>query len=111
MQLVTLCYTITARFPKGEWYGLASQVRRAAVSVPANIAEGYGRLHRGDYLRFLSMANGSLKELETEVEIASRMGYVRPDHAKEFAEQADELGRMLRSLTRRLSSNSLHPTP
>lgn len=109
--MVTLCYTVTSRFPKREWYGLTGQIRRAAVSVPANIAEGYGRSHRGDYLRYLSVANGSLKELETEMEIARQLDYLRPDHSRRFSLQAEELGKMLRSLARRLSNHPPHPTP
>jgi len=111
VRLVTLSYRITRRFPKPELYGLTSQIRRSAVSIPANIAEGYGRSHRGDYLRYLSVANGSLKELETEMLIAGELGYVPPEEASRFCERAEELGRMLGSLRRSLSDRRLHPTP
>jgi four helix bundle protein len=111
MRLVVLTYRTTRQFPKCELYGLTSQMRRSAVSIPANVAEGYGRSHRGDYLRYLSVANGSLKELETELLIAARLGFVTRAQARELSEIADELGRMLGSLTRSLSDRRLHPTP
>jgi len=111
LHLVALTYRVTRRFPKSELYGLTGQMRRAAVSIPANIAEGYGRSHRGDYLRYLSVANGSLKELETEMLIATRLGYVAPAASEEFLGIADELGRMLRSLAKSLSAHAPHPTP
>ncbi|HXY70576.1 MAG TPA: four helix bundle protein [Gemmatimonadales bacterium] len=103
-------YRVCARFPAAEVYGLASQIRRAAVSIPANIAEGYGRVHRGDYLRYLSVANGSLKEWETEMQIASDLGYVTPAEQRALMARSTELGRMLRSLTAKLVRRP-HPTP
>jgi four helix bundle protein len=89
------CYKVTESFPKHELYGLVSQIRRASVSVPANIAEGYGRANPGDYHRHLSIAPGSLKELETLLEIADRLGYGTDES---LARSCDEQGRMLRSL-------------
>lgn len=64
MALAEVCYRITKTFPKEEFYGMVSQIRRAAVSIPANIAEGYGREYRNEYIKFLRIAQGSLKELE-----------------------------------------------
>ena len=104
-------YRVCARFPKRESYGLVSQIQRAAVSIPANIAEGYGRSHRGDYLRYLSVANGSLKEWETEMLIAGHLGYVPNDELRRLMLAATELGRMLRSLSAKLRQPTLHPTP
>lgn len=72
-------YEATERFPRREIYGLAVQLRRAAVSVPSNIAEGHGREHLGDYLHHLSIANGSLMELETQIVIASQLAYLSAD--------------------------------
>lgn len=76
IEIVEEVYRSTARMPRDEHYGLRSQMRRAAVSVPSNVAEGYGRVHRGDYLRHLSFAMGSLHELETQLEISFRLGYL-----------------------------------
>ena len=110
MTLVLGSYRVCARFPKVEAYGLADQIRRAAVSIPSNIAEGYGRAHRGDYLRHLSVANGSLKEWETELRIANDLGYLPQREYRALMHSADELGRMLRALAKRLV-RSPHPTP
>jgi four helix bundle protein len=76
MDLAEHCYLVTQGFPQAEVYGLTSQLRRAAVSVPANIAEGYGREYRKEYIHFLRVAQGSLKELETHLILASRIGYL-----------------------------------
>ncbi|MBF2056612.1 MAG: four helix bundle protein [Cyanobacterium sp. T60_A2020_053] len=76
MDLVVNCYQLTSQFPKTEIYGLSSQIQRASVSIPANIAEGKGRNYLGDYIRHLSIANGSLKELETHLLIVERLEYI-----------------------------------
>ncbi|MGH7703681.1 MAG: four helix bundle protein [Gemmatimonadales bacterium] len=102
MALVLETYRLAKLLPCSERYGIVSQIRRAAVSIPANIAEGYGREHLGDYLRHLAMANGSLKELETEILIARNLGYlVEEDVTQTFAMTTD-LGKMLRALIKRL---------
>jgi four helix bundle protein len=111
MNLVLESYRLTARFPRNETFGLTSQIRRAAVSIPANIAEGHGRLHRGDYLRSLSVAIGSVQELETEVTLARHLGYTTAGEVLLITQMADEVGRMLGALTRRLRRPSLTPTP
>ncbi|MDZ4675634.1 MAG: four helix bundle protein [Gemmatimonadota bacterium] len=79
MELVTLVYALTRRFPADERFGLTSQARRAAVSVPANIAEGRTRTHRKVYLHHLSIAVGSLSELETHLLIAGRLGFLKQE--------------------------------
>lgn len=102
MDLVVEAYRLTKGFPKHETYGLASQLRKAAVSVPANIAEGHGREHLGDYLRHLSIANGSLMEVETHCIIALRLEYLSRSDARALLHRTRELGRMLAGLVRAL---------
>jgi four helix bundle protein len=99
------CYKLTRTFPRDELFGLTAQIRRSAVSVPANIAEGYGRELRGDYMRFLRIAQGSLKELETHLLIAVEVGCCAPESAAPPLEQADQIGRMLRALIRSLADS------
>ena len=117
MDLVIECYRLTAYFPKQECFGLSSQLQRAAVSVPANIAEGRGRYHTRDFLRFLSIASGSLAEIETHVMIAVRLEYLTSEQAQRTLAKADEVGRMLRGLQKSLRSKlllkqqSLAPSP
>jgi four helix bundle protein len=102
MQLVVAIYRDTRLFPSAEKHGLASQMQRAAVSVAANIAEGHGRTHRGEYLQFVSVANGSLKEMETEILLATQLAYISCDRSTELLQMTDRLGRMLGSLIRKL---------
>jgi four helix bundle protein len=102
MELVTALYQATSSFPKHELYGLVSQAQRAAISIPANIAEGHDRDSTKEYLRHLAIAVGSLAELETLITIGLRLHYL--DAAKHDALQLDcrSLGRMLRNLQRAL---------
>jgi four helix bundle protein len=102
MDLVEQCYRLSERFPRSEEFGLRAQVRRSAVSVPSNIAEGNGRSTTGDYLRHVSIAHGSLMELETQLLIAGRLQYLEPASIDQALAQTDEIGRMLTSLARRL---------
>jgi len=102
VDLVTGCYTLTKSFPRSEVYGLASQTQRAAVSVAANVAEGHGREHLDDYLRHLSIANGSLMELETHILIAQRLEYVGAVDVELLLDRASEVSRMLAGLTKKL---------
>lgn len=88
-----------------ERYGLASQIQRAAVSIAANIAEGHGRNGPGVYLHHLSIARGSLRELETLLILADRLGYSKAETHRDLAEAADEIGRMLYGLTMKISSS------
>ena len=102
MDLVVESYRLAKMFPKNEAYGLASQLQRAAVSIPANIAEGHGREHLGDYLRYLSIGNGSLMELETHPLIAGRLEYLQPNQVETVLAQSGELSRILAGLTKKL---------
>lgn len=104
MNLVVECYRSTEQFPKSEMYGLTSQLRRAAVSIPANIAEGQGRQHLGEFIQFLAIANGSLTELETHIQIAQRLEYLENNVAKQLLLQTDEVARMLKGLSKSLKS-------
>lgn len=98
MDLVVECYGVTRGFPDAVRFGLSSQLQRAAVSVPANIAEGRGRGHLKEFLRHVGIACGSLAELETHVEIARRLGYLPPERGMSLTERAGEVGRMLTGL-------------
>jgi len=82
IELAVLAYRLTEGFPRREIYGLASQMRRAGVSVPSNIAEGYGRASRREYLQFLSIAQGSLKELETQTILAEKLAFATSSQAR-----------------------------
>jgi len=98
MDLVEACYRLTKNLPQSEIYGLSSQIRRAAVSIPANIAEGHGRRSLGEYTQHLSIANGSLKELETHLMIAGRLKYCAENETAPALEACAEIGRMLSGL-------------
>lgn len=102
MDVVESVYLATEAFPREEVYALTSQLRRAAVSVASNIAEGQGRKSGKEFLNFLSMAYGSLREIETQVIIAERLGYLSQDNVKSILEQSGEVGRLINGL-----SNSL----
>ena len=102
MDMVVAVYKITAEFPAQEKYGLASQMQRAAVLIPANIAEGYGRLHRGDYVHHLSIARGSLAELETDITIAVRLDFIQREDAMPLWDMGQHVGQMLTKLIQSL---------
>jgi four helix bundle protein len=108
MDLVVAIYKITQSFPKTEVHGLAGQMERAAVSVPSNIAEGHGLKQTQAYARHLAIANGSLTELETQLEIARRLGYLTAE-SQSVLNQAGEVGRMLAGLRRSLQSRLESP--
>jgi len=105
MELVELVYRITHAWPSNERFGLVSQAQRASVSVPANIAEGYGRLHRGEYVHHLAIANGSLCELETLLLLAERVHIAANGTTAEARLLASRVGQMLTKQIR-----SLRPT-
>ena len=100
LDLTILIYRLSEGFPRNEIYGLTSQVRRASVSVPSNIAEGYGRGSRREYLQFLYIAQGSLKELETQTILAHQLNYVTANQADRILLESEVLGKMLGSLVR-----------
>jgi four helix bundle protein len=102
MDLAEASHRLTRAFPKDELFALGSQLRRSAYSVPSNIAEGYGREHTAEYLRFLRIAQGSLKELETQILLAARFGYSSEPEVAVALDLADRVGRMLRALIRTL---------
>ncbi len=103
MDLAEATYRLTQLFPREEQFGLISQARRAASSIPANIAEGYGRGTRPAYASFVRIAQGSLKELETHLILAERIGACARGTTDPLLLEADEIGRMLRSLLSKLS--------
>jgi four helix bundle protein len=102
MDLVERCYELSAAFPRSEEFGLRAQLRRSAVSIPSNVAEGHGRSATGDYCRHVFIAHGSLMELETQVQIAGRLGYLDAKALAELQVRTEELGRMLNALGRKL---------
>ncbi len=103
MNLVEICYKITNEFPKEELYGLTNQIRRAAVSIPSNIAEGQGRWSTKEFLRFLSIAKGSLSELETQLIISQRLAYLSENKLNKIIELTNEIGKMISGLRKSLS--------
>ena len=98
-------YGVTKRFPREEIYGLTSQVRRAAVSVPSNIAEGQGRWSTGEFIQFLGIAHGSLQEAETQLLIGVRLCYVTLDEIANVLELIAETGRLINGLHRSLQAS------
>ena len=101
--LTVAIYQKTQGFPKEELYGVTSQIRRAAVSTPSNIAEGQGRQTETDFRRFLSIAYGSLREAETQVLIAERLRYISAETRAALIQMSEEIGRMLSGLRRSLA--------
>lgn len=109
MGLVELVYRATAGFPDAERYGLVSQLRRAAVSVPSNVAEGYGRGTSQDYLRFLRLARGSLFETDTQILIAHRLGYLNDTTLEDLQGQINDVGRVLAGLIKSIEDRIASP--
>jgi four helix bundle protein len=110
MDFVVECYRVTRTFPKNEVYGLTSQLQRAAVSIPANIAEGQGRQHDKEFLQHLAIAYGSLAEVETHIQIARRLEYVDGEKENQMLERAARIGRMLNGLRKSIEGKSVGPT-
>jgi four helix bundle protein len=105
MALAELVYRATENFPKMESFGLVSQIRRCAVSIPSNIAEGAARNSTREFVRFLGISCGSLSELETQIELATRLGYLKPN--TDPARQLNRAGRIVRALRKSLRDKVL----
>lgn len=106
MDLVVEIYKITKILPKYEIYSLADQMRRAAISIPQNIAEGYGRYSTRDYIHFLTISRGSCAEIDTQLQICVRLGYVNESDLESVLNLADEVGKMLSAMIGKLRVNS-----
>lgn len=107
MALAEMCYGVTSGFPREEAYGMTSQARRDAVSIPANVAECYGRENPKEFVRFPRIAQGSPKELETHLILASRVELTTEEETIPALEQCEELGKMLRALIRSMQHKAL----
>jgi four helix bundle protein len=104
MKLTVDCYGATRSFPEEELYGLTSQIRRAATSIPANIAEGFGRDQTGGFIQFLRVAQGSTRELETHLILAEQLAFADSKSLEPLQFDCDRVGRMLRALIRSLQA-------
>ena len=104
MDLAEGCYLATRQFPRDELYGMISQIRRASASIPANISEGYGRKSRNEYIQFLYIAQGSLKELETHLLLSQRVKLAPKEVIVPLLTQCESVGRLLTSLIRALEN-------
>ena len=111
IELAVELYGLTRRFPPEERYAMVDQIRRAAVSIPSSIAEGWGKSGSGYYLNALSHARGSLRELETLLLIAHRVGYVKRETYVVLCERTDEMARMLFSLSRSVANSAATGRP
>jgi four helix bundle protein len=98
MELVTRVYQVTQNFPKNEMYGLTSQIRRAAVSIPSNVAEGYSRNSRNEFHHFVGQSRGSLAEVETQIEIAANLEYLTAEERSDLLGLTERIGRLLTGL-------------
>ncbi len=106
MRLAEDCYRATKAFPRDETYGMTSQIRRSAASIPANVAEGYGRENSGEFVQFLRIAQGSLKELETHLILASRVELTTVEETNRPLKRCETVGKMLRSLIRSIQKKA-----
>ncbi len=109
MELAQIVYSVTSTYPQSEIFGLVSQMRRCAVSIPSNIAEGYGRESNKDLLRFLRTALGSSNELDTQLILSSRFGYLSDTHYQEVSNLNEEINKMLKSLIYKRSASTAEP--
>ncbi|GAI77072.1 unnamed protein product [marine sediment metagenome] len=102
IELVKDIYKLTEKFPKQEMYGIVSQMRRSAISIPSNVAEGFKRCHNKEYRQFLYVTLGSCAELETQVTIAKELKYIQADKEATLLEKLDHIGRMITNLLKKL---------
>jgi four helix bundle protein len=109
MSLAETCYRDTRDFPRDEIYGMTSQIRRAAASIPANIAEGYGRESSGSFIQFLRVAQGSAKELETHIMLSERVSLLQAEKAAVLLGECERVSKMLRNLIRAIQNKAKSP--
>lgn len=105
MTMVTEIYSLTKKFPREEVYGLTSQIRRSSISIPSNIAEGYGREGNKDYLKFLNIATASLFEMQTQLEIAFNLGFVNEIQFNKTYQNSREIERMISAFSRKIKES------
>ncbi|GLS28510.1 four helix bundle protein [Mesorhizobium albiziae] len=103
MEIAELVYSLTRAFPREEMFGMSSQMRRAAVSIPSNIAEGFGRAQRRSFVHFLRIAQGSLKELETQTLLSGRVGLLSAEQTADLMTRSERLGKRFVQFVRSLS--------
>lgn len=103
MRLAKRIYQITQRFPGDERFGLTNQLRRSAVSVPSNLAEGHARFGAGEFSRFISITMGSVAEIETQILLSNDLGYITPELTQEVLRELDAIGKMLRGLAKSIA--------
>lgn len=102
IEVVIEIYRVTKKFPKEETYGLVSQMRRAAISIPSNAAEGFRQFHNREYKQFLYISSGSCGELETQVTIARKLNYINEEQENALLDRLDHIGRMISSLLKKI---------
>ena len=105
LSLTEKIYAATQKFPKEELYGLTSQLRRAAISIPSNIAEGFARYHNREYKQFLYVALGSCAEIKTQIIIAARLGYIENERKVAILKNIEQISKMIKSLIKKLNIN------
>ena len=106
MNLVELCYRVTASFPRAETFELARQLRRSAMSIPSNVAEGHSRRSTGAYVNHLGMSLGSQAELETQIELSRRLGFLTSAEARKIKDLTAQVARLLQGLMRALEARN-----
>ncbi|MDO8684673.1 MAG: four helix bundle protein [Armatimonadota bacterium] len=111
MELSVAIYKATESFPKAEMFGLVSQMRRAAISVPSNIAEGFSRQHKNEFIQFLYIAKGSASELDTHIDLSERLGFIDSQTTLSLQDQTNAIGMMLHGLITKLKRENRKVAP